>query len=195
MSAPYKPVQIRWMREAWYEYKAVKSHYSNRTAERSKVPLINHIHQGLAIMATVGATLDAMKAYCLHPLFQNDSELWTKGLRYADGKIDGVPVVLAMEYRHRANAWLSERVGLAAGEEGLPEPYVKSGSPSWGSLVAVKHMLIGDKVQNYSDFVLHHRDTHARSEELEFYFQAWFEALGLNQADVFRLLEVARSEP
>jgi len=191
MSAPYKPVQIRWMREAWYEYKAVKQHYGQFRAERSKVLLINHIHQGLAVMATVGATLDAMKAYCLHPLFQNDSELFTEGLRYADGKIDGAPVVLAMEYRHKANAWLSEKV-YRYGEKG---PLGADGQPSWGSLIAVKHMLIGDKVQNYSDFVLHHRDTHARSEELEFYFQAWFEALGLNQADVFRLLEVARSEP
>lgn len=191
MSAPYKPEHVRWLRDSWWEYQAIKGYYFNRVAERSKVLLINHINQGLAVMATVGATLDAMKAYCLHPLFQNDSELFTEGLRYADGKIDGVPVVLAMEYRHKANAWLSEKV-YRYGEKG---PLGADGQPSWGWLIAVKHMLIGDKVQNYSDFVLHHRDTHARSEELEFYFQAWFKALDVDGWALAELLAVARSEP
>lgn len=190
MRAPYKPAQVRWLRDSWYEYQAIKRHYGRRTAARSGVPLIQHIHQGLAVMATVGASLEAMKAYCLHPLFQADSELSTVGLCYADGNVDGMPVVLAMEYRHRANAWLSDKV-YRGGDNGV---LGTDGLPSWGTLVDVKHMLIGDKVQNYSDFLLHHKGSHARSEELELYFSLWFKELGIGERLLGELMEVARSE-
>lgn len=159
----------------WPEYNAVKEFYGDRKAERSGVPLIQHIQEGLTVMECELASVAARKAYCLHPLFQNDAELTTVGLNYClsqfEGSITPAVILMVMEYRARANAWLSDKVGLYDGE------IILQGKPDYGPMEAVRLMLIADKVQNYKDFMLYHYGTHARSAELKRYFEAWFVAL------------------
>lgn len=168
------------------EYRLVKQFYGTSKAERSQVPKINHIDEGLAIMDELGASQAAMQAYCLHPLFQNDAELCTDG--YAAVVIPGVSpvaIMLVMEYRQRANAWLSDKVKLS---NGLP---VFNGAPDYGVLAEVKHMLIADKVQNYKDFLAHHSETHERRHELEAYFTFWLRHLGVRKLQFRALANVA----
>lgn len=160
---------------SWPEYRAVRKFYGNRTAERSKVPLIRHIHEGIAVMESKRSSSYAMRAYCLHPLVQNDSELVAEGFIFLRDEPEASPMVaaLAMEYRAKANAWLSDKVQLYDGQ------LVTMGWPDPGPLVGVRLMLIADKVQNFKDFMLHHCGTHPRSKELYRYFQCWFSALGV----------------
>lgn len=156
---------------------AISKFYGNRKAERSQVPLINHIKEGLRILTMVGASQNAMDAFCIHPMFQSDADL-LRNLRCA-ADFDAVVMMLVMEYRSRANEHLSDKVDWFMNKAGL---YWKNGEPSSGPLLDVRHMLIADKVQNYADFLVHHDGKHARSMELNFYFKGWLKALNVDQA-------------
>jgi hypothetical protein len=170
------------------EYGLVKRFYGTGKAERSQVPLINHINEGLAIMDHIGASIAAMQAYCLHPLFQNDNELSSDGVAAAlTPGVNPYAILLVMEYRQRANAWLSDKVTLRMG---MPD---FNGSPDWGLLAPVKQMLIADKVQNRKDFITYHRDTHARSIELDCYFERWLQVLDVSKLRYKELVDVANS--
>lgn len=150
------------------EYDIIQSFYGDRKAERSQVPLMNHIDEGLEILdATFAGTPNlaaAKRAWCLHPLVQADDDL-VRNL-HTLGKVDGEIVALAMEYRRVANAYLSTRV-IASIE------YDIELSP----LEEVNRMLYADKVQNNKDFRLYHLETHPRSVELERYFFNWISKL------------------
>jgi hypothetical protein len=178
------------------EYRAIAEHYGARRAERSRVPLINHIHEGIVVISALDGTLPdgrsfgdiaACAGYCLHPLFQNDQDLHTVGQRYLRNVPHPMagPVMLTMEYRWRANAWLSDKV-----EKGAVSPQLVGG-PDAGGLPEVRAMLIADKVQNYKDFLLHHKGTHARSDELDVYFRTWLEHLGVDMFMFHELWKLA----
>lgn len=159
------------------EYKLVEQFYGSRRANRSRVLLMNHIDEGLYIMAKVGASDDAMRAYCLHPMLQDDESLFDN---YADvigdlscNGCSPQAVVLAVEYRNIANAHLSMRTITNIDQIAL--------SP----LRSVNQMLIGDKVQNYKDFILYHKDTHPRSNALDAYFKDWLNRLGVECFDLW----------
>lgn len=146
------------------EYAAISRFYGDRKATRSKVRLMKHIDDGLVILESINASPWAMFAWCLHPIFQEDKYL---------KKVDDITlrnchwysVMLAMEYRATANAYLSHM-----------SPRVPDLSP----LKDVNDMLIADKKQNYADFMKYHRKTHKRAKELESYFHLWFTALGVS---------------
>lgn len=159
---------------AWREYNAIINFYDDRCAERSGVRLMNHIDEGLIILKEIDATEDAQKAFCLHPLFQADAELTTEGFKYCKIalKVDAYPVMLVMEYRHWANAWLSDKVDDYGNTLGEPFP---------GPLPEVRDMLIADKVQNYKDFLQYHAQTHARSRALDIYFKRWLKVLNIDE--------------
>lgn len=164
------------------EYRAIQAFYDNRTAKRSGVRLMNHIDEGLAILDHLEAPDDAKAAFCLHPLFQADPELMTVGQNYMTSRhagVDAMPVMLTMEYRQWANAFLSEKVTFGKNSQGYYR-FIVSGRANTGPIPEVKQMLIADKVQNYKDFELHHKDTHARSAELDYYFKQWLAALGIS---------------
>lgn len=160
------------------EYQAIYAEYDGKVAQRSKVPLINHINEGLVVMQLREATDDAQRAFCIHPLLQTDEAL-EKSLK-ALWRISSKPsvVALAMEYRARANAWLSNRVINEEGRIHL------DGNPTAGNFPDVKEMLIADKIQNYKDFLIHHRDTHPRKRELDIYFRTWHSRLDLTEREV-----------
>ena len=164
----------------WREYTAVAEFYGARKAKRSDVPLMQHIDEGLTILQALGATERAQRAYCLHPLLQADGDLAETYERGVGTLTDDAAVlVLALEYRHIANATLSPR--LIASADDIPL------SP----LDEVNDMLRADKVQNWKDFVRHHKGTHPRSAELERYFKLWHTRLSLSQARVAALVALA----
>lgn len=145
--------------EAGAAYQAIKDFYGDKTANRSRVPLINHIDEGLVILNHYNANQDTLDAYCLHPLTQADGEL----LIFDPSPFNQRAVMLAMEYRHTANAYLASKA--------MPKDGIKL-SP----LIEVDLMLIADKVQNRKDFLLYHRE-HINFTRLDEYFKEWLVAL------------------
>jgi hypothetical protein len=151
------------------EYGAIAAHYADRCARRSRVPLMHHIDEGLAILARIDAGERAMRAFCLHPLVQTDDALAAAYARLPELTTDPQVLTLALEYRNLANATLSPRPIAAAADIPL--------SP----LAEVNAMLVADKVQNRADFLRHHRATHPRAVELDRYFALWLERLGVDE--------------
>ena len=144
-------------------YEKIKKHYGRAITNRSKVPLINHIDEGLKIMEILNASQEAKDAYCLHPLLQSDEDFRN---HYKDdfSGISTSAIILAVEYRRVANSYLST---------GNLEDF------SGFTTTDIFHMLYADKVQNEKDFKLYHEGNHPRSNELREYFNNWFVLLGI----------------
>ena len=156
-----------------HEYRLIQSHYADRVARRSGVPLINHIDEGLSVLDAISATDNSKRAFCIHPLLQRDEDL---ALYYqmVTACCTSDVVLLAMEYRNVANRWLSDSA-LS------PDP------PALSPLQAVNDMLIADKVQNRKDFLRYHQATHERSSELTVYFTRWLDALDIS-SETYQIL-------
>ncbi len=173
------------------EYNAIVKHYGDKRAERSGVRLINHINEGLHILNLIGASMDAQRAYCLHPLIQEDSELSNMASNDVLFSFSPRVILLAMEYRQRANDWLSDKVYKkpVMDKNGyLTSEITHIGSPESGALKEVKQMLIADKVQNYKDFEKYHLRKHERSGELQYYFIEWLIELNVTRTDYENLI-------
>jgi hypothetical protein len=153
------------------EYAAIRAYYGERMARRSRVPLMQHIDEGLAILDAIEASTLAQRAFCVHPLVQDNI---TAAATIADVEVR----TLAVEYARVANTALSTRVLASAAEIEL--------SP----LEDVNAMLVADKVQNRKDFIAHHRDTHPRSAELDRYFRLWLERLGISETRYVELTAI-----
>lgn len=127
--------------------------YGERTAARSKVPLMNHIYEGISILDKMNASDETKAAWILHPLSQGE-EAYTATDKVKD---------LAESYAITANSYLC-----------CPETdnYTFDDMPVMPS-TEVGQMLYADKLQNYKDFLLYHYGTHERSEQLNNYFQNW----------------------
>lgn len=154
------------------EYAMIREYYSDHRAARSNIPLMNHINEGLHILESLGAGEVAKRAFCLHPLVQGDAAIQENLDRILQSKqISIAALVMAMEYRRAANAYLCK-----------PETDswdIEEAKRNIGLLLPeIKHMLIADKVQNRKDFMAAHYGTHARSEQLLKYFNNWHEILG-----------------
>jgi hypothetical protein len=153
-------------------YSAIAAFYGSKQAIRSGLPLINHINQGLQILDAIGSSTRAKEAFCIHPMLQDDEPL--QGALQADSEfakwaLDPAPVVLAMEYRSVANAYLSQHF------QGDDDPIALS------VVAEVNHMLIADKVQNRKDFEIYHLGSHPNSDVLARYFQNWLRRLGISE--------------
>ncbi len=157
-----------------YAYLIIASRYGDQRAERSQVPLINHIHEGLILLQELKAEPMTMRAWCLHPLFQGDRDMLNEwepdprlpGRRPMDyGQITSREMLLTMEYRMRAQAYLAHHVSIP---ELFPQP---------SALPEVNKMLLADKVQNCRDFERFHEGTHGNSLGLAIYFRKWLHFL------------------
>ncbi|NTX57670.1 hypothetical protein [Myxococcus sp. CA039A] len=169
------------------EYRAIQTFYGQRRARRSGIPYLHHIDEGLWVLRALGASEHAQHAYCLHPLVQEDdvrAAAWAHALAtgadLSGPPVDGVSdeprvLALALDYRETANAALSHRPDLKG-----PDDIALSAEPE------VNDMLRADKVQNYKDFIRHHRGSHPRSAELERYFQAWLARLDVSPEQLTR---------
>lgn len=166
-------------------YKLIAESYGDNVAKRSQVPLINHIDQGIIILEAINASLDAQKGYCLHPLLQNDIDLSYNYKNVCIRMRDEVfPIMLAMEYRYTANAYLSDKIVNGSYSVADYKRIRLSVIPE------VNQMLIADKVQNRKDFEIYHKGTHARSLELDIYFKQWLEALSISETQYKELCQL-----
>ena len=182
------------VRATWSpEYQAIRTHHADRVAKGSGVALLQRIDEGLIILSELDATEAAMRAFCLHPLFQSDEDLVHYGQEYMNNEdADPFVILLVMEFRSRANAWPVDRVQRAPDGLGMRS----DDRPSAGPLEAVKHMLIADKVQHRKDFIRHHRGKHSCSDALDLYFDRWLEALDVNRTEYEELcaaIDIARN--
>lgn len=144
------------------EYLIIKGYYGERCAVRSGVKLINHIEEGLAILDTIQASDIAKRAFCLHPITQNEIDIdlsWSNAYS------------LACEYRDVANSYLCRPENDWITTIGDVHKQVPSMSKD------CVDMLLADKIQNRKDFRLYHQGTHERSEELTEYFDLWIKYL------------------
>lgn len=163
-------------------YLAIKTHYGDDVAKRSQLPLMNHIDEGIEILRFINARYITMQAFCIHPLIQSDQDF----KRHVDSNelerydIDVGIVLLAAEYRHWANNYLSIHVCDPNKE------------PTLSPIPEVNDMLIADKIQNYKDFMEHHYEKHPDSLRLYTYFHQWFKALGLEMWYVKEIIQIIK---
>jgi hypothetical protein len=159
--------------ERLYEYELVCRFYEDKIAARSRVYKIHHVTEGVYVLNRIGASTAAKRAFCLHPMLQDDKELGAN-FRHLCDNADRKAVMLALEYRNVANQYLSFRDITKVSEIAL--------SP----LEEVNQMLIADKVQNRKDFELYHLKTHPKSERLQQYFINWLERLNVGE-DTYKM--------
>lgn len=142
-------------------YVTINNYYGDKTTKRTGLKLINHIDEGIDILNSIGADIDTIDAYCLHPILQSD-ESFIQNLDLDFNGISTRSLLLAMEYRRVANSYLSnDRMESFVGF----------------TTIEIKHMLYADKIQNEKDFTLYHEGTHERSTELRTYFNNWLNIL------------------
>lgn len=157
-------------------YKLIEKYYGDRKPKRANVWLMNHIDEGLAILARLGADRRAFETFCLHPLIQSDDDLRANAFLLDSNSLENWAG--AFEYRSVANEYLSARDIQSIDEIRL--------SP----LEYVNQALIADKVQNYKDFMLYHYGTHAQSARLFNYFHNWFDRLRLSAKFIVDMLSM-----
>ena len=150
----------------------------HKVAERSQVPYMNHIDEGLVVLDLLETATETKLGYILHGILQSDNALAENYKKMYLHLIDPLVVLLAIEYRWVANNYLSTRTVSSLDEIQL------------SILPEVNQMLIADKVQNRKDFDLYHKDSHPRSKELTQYFDNWFRKLGITQEFYTKCLEL-----
>ncbi len=161
-----------------YEYRVIAEQYGDKRAARSGAYYMNHIDEGLAVLAGLDASERARRAFCLHPLVASDEAL-TRYYTYADQlTADPHVLTLALEFRHIAGMSTSARDIASAAAIPL------------GPLSDVHDMLRADKLQNYKDFITYHRATHAHAERIDRYFRLWLERLEIDDATRARFFAV-----
>jgi len=163
------------------EYAAIKDYYEGKRAKRSGVLYMNHIDEGLVVLDEINASEWAKRAFCLHPIVQEDSALeenfdWLR-------QFHPWVVALTVEYRSVANDYLSQCESRPAQEIRL--------SP----LQDVNDMLVADKVQNYKDFLTYHLKTHPRSQRIDQYFRQWLARLKIGKPRFQELGALLKQSP
>ena len=165
---------------------AISEFYGDQKAERSGVPYMNHIHEGLEIMRyrkSIGFTVthESMEAFALHPIMQADNGL-ANGIDYLSRyEFSTKVLLLVMEYRKSANSYLTK-----------PDANRNMSSPSDIYVInnEVREMLVADKIQNYKDFVKYFDTKDSRYMYLFDYFQNWMMYLNVTNYDYNFLIEV-----
>jgi len=156
----------------WQEYRMVEAFYGNKVTRRTGVHLMNHIDEGLFVMAARGATEASMRAFCMHPLVQGDADLAAFVEQGLVDQVDKYVLLLAVEYRNIANAYLSYAASSA--------------SFALSPLAEVNEMLVADKVQNRKDFQRFHAASHPRAGRLAEYFSQWLARLSVTEEEYAR---------
>jgi len=134
---------------------------------------MHHIDEGLQILDHMGSDPITKAAYCVHPLFQEDTQLVVTMLDAKLLKELGHRVImLVMEYRFKANSYLCGPM------------YDNANCPDHVDfpLVRVRDMLVADKIQNEKDFILYN-DAIRNGPALETYFRNWLRLLGVSDEE------------
>lgn len=171
------------MNKADPHYQAIQEYYGDIKAERSGVPYINHIDEGLIVLDEIRSSTRAKQAFCLHPIVQTNTELQIA--LSDDSPLDrhnteNGPLILAMEYRKVANAY-------SASHKEKPIDQIRL-SP----LPEVNQMLIADKVQNRADFEEFIKADNPRSTELSKYFRNWLARLEVDEEQYRALVKAMK---
>jgi len=145
-----------------YELDIITDFYNTRVAKRSQVPLINHITEGIDILKTLNASTLAIKAFCIHPIVQNNEGIDCSHLD---------SYTLAVEYKSKANSYLCK-----AETDWIKDILDISNVVGDKSIDCAK-MLYADKLQNRKDFLIYHYSTHHRGQQLLRYFNLWLSYL------------------
>ena len=163
------------------EYTLVREFYKGKRGERSGVPYLQHIDEGLYILECLGASRETLRAFAIHPLVQGDqefqdhvdNEVVTK-LLYAGGQ-SGAAMALALEYRYRANSYTSRM------PPSVFDSYKRSPLPE------VNLMLLADKIQNYKDAILYviPKMDFPEANRLHTYFQNWMDFYEISDKELW----------
>ena len=153
------------------EYDLIYQYYRDRAAERSGVPLMQHIDDGIEILRSAGCEVTTALAFAIHPLVQDDQVL-QEHIEALRTQCRPSVLIYAMEYRSVANAYLSH-----CKIDDIEEIRV---SP----LAEVNWMLVADKLQNFRDFMKYHANTHERALELAGYFFNWKDRLSIHDPEI-----------
>lgn len=147
------------------EYWLVSEFYKDKKAQRSGLPYIKHIDDGINIMVNRKNSEVAIRAFTIHPLLQANKDYDNNIVRVAENVH---PWVLShtLEYCKVANAYLAKDY---KGPDDVVEIAVRS---------ATNDMLIADKLQNYQDLAVYNSG-HPNYNNLRNYFMNWFRALGI----------------
>lgn len=142
------------------EYDIITAYYLKKATSHG-VPLMNHINEGIYTLLKMNADENTILAWCIHPIMQGDVEVdvsWSDALD------------LAQEYALRANSYLC----IPATDYILNARQLKSIMKPMSQECA--QLLITDKLQNYTDFMIFNRE-HPRAVNLERYFSIWLQYL------------------
>lgn len=168
-------------------YQLISEYYGDKVTARSGVKLIQHIDEGIKVLDFLGSCQVVKDAYALHPMFQNDNDLYQNW--YFLSNLDPHVVALVIEYRKTANACLSDSVRKMEYSRNGPPELQMTNWPTLSPIRGVNDMLIADKVQNRKDFEIYHKGKHARSDELDYYFKAWLRTLNVSEEGYQGILE------
>ena len=159
-------------------YDMISDYYGEKCQERSGVPLINHIDEGLIILEEFYMADDYVKdAFCIHPMLQGDDSFCENHKFPGFSEVHHASIILAMEYRRVANSY-------------LPKQTRKYGDHvSVGPSSLVNMMLVADKIQNCKDFS-RNKGLYPNAPQLEIYFDNWLNALGISERLKAYLIEV-----
>lgn len=159
---------------------AVGLFYGDDKALRSGQPLINHITCGLQILEVLGAGADTKGAWCVHPMVQDDKQFKFECHNQNLRKVSTSSIMLAVEYRNKANAYLS--ADYESSDDNLTDIV--------GCLLPeVRLMLIADKIQNWADFARHFPlDEFPKKEHLPAYYDNWLRYLDISELKTVQLL-------
>lgn len=144
-----------------FEYRAIKGYYKDRTASRSLVPLMNHIHEGIQLLISWDQDLITQRAWCIHPLVQ--------GYQNTPASTDALP--LADEYAKIASKYLCSKENDWINDPSELQQQLGDMSNRCA------YMLLADKIQNQKDFNHYHILTHDRRHQYIKYFNLWLDTL------------------
>lgn len=163
-------------------YKLIQRHYRDKTAERSGVPLINHIDEGLRLLRKWDRSENMKDAWCLHPLVQDDEMLFQT--YYDLTSFHPETVMLVMEYRNIANQGL--RANVIGGDSNLRIIQKIELSP----IDNVNVLLMVDKIQNRKDFEKYFPKDDPDYDLLRLYFREWFHTLRISEERYIKCKEI-----
>ena len=161
-------------------YNMIKTFYGDKITNRTGVLYMNHIDEGLLILDHLGASDATKSAFCIHPIFQIPTSLKDAIDSKLYDDVDPYVLLLTMEYRNKANAFVCRIHTDNFKLTDLPHMV----------LPEVAQMLVADKIQNYKDFIKFHKYTHDRSTQLTRYFELWLIHLNVrNEDELLSLIE------